>query len=183
MNGTLEQTTTGWALRFRRRLRHSPAKVWAAFTDPAQRKAWFPDTMIGEIEPGATLRFQTGYASIPEFGGTVLAVESERLLEFTWGEDTLRFEIEPTPEGCMLTLLDSISELGKAARDGAGWHVCLDQLADALDGAEGTDGTAGTGATGGTSYAEPAEQRWADVHPGYVAAFGPQAATIGPPEL
>lgn len=166
MTGTLEQTTEGWALRFVRRLPHSPAKVWAAFADAEQRAAWFPDTMIGELTPGATLRFVTGFESIPEFTGTVLAVEPERLLEFTWGEDILRFEIEPTEGGCILTLRDSIAELGKAARDGAGWHVCLDLLADALAGAP----EAGTGT-----------DRWSEVHPGYVAAFGPEAATIGPP--
>jgi uncharacterized protein YndB with AHSA1/START domain len=166
MTGTLEQTAEGWALRFVRRLPHSPANVWAAFTDPEQRKAWFPDTMIGEFTPGATLRFVTGVDSIPEFTGTVLTVEPERLLEFTWGEDTLRFEIEPTDDGCILTLRDSISELGKAARDGAGWHVCLDQLADAL---------------GGVPHADSGADRWAELHPEYVAAFGPEAATLGPP--
>jgi uncharacterized protein YndB with AHSA1/START domain len=166
VKGTLEQTTDGWALRFVRPLRHSPAKVWAAFTDPEQRAQWFPDTMIGDFTPGATLRFVTDIESIPEFTGTVLTVEPERLLEFTWGEDTLRFEIEPTDGGCTLTLRDSIAELGKAARDGAGWHVCLEQLADALEGKPRHD--SGTG-------------RWAEVHPDYVAAFGPEAATMGPP--
>lgn len=164
--GTLEQTVDGWALRFVRHLPHSPAKVWAAFTDPDQRAAWFPDTMSGELTPGATLRFTTDFESVPEFTGTVLAVEPERLLEFTWGEDTLRFEIEPTDDGCILTLRDSIAELGKAARDGAGWHVCLDQLADSLAGAAPGD---------------PGNERWAAVHPDYVAAFGPEAARVGPP--
>jgi uncharacterized protein YndB with AHSA1/START domain len=164
--GTLEQTPDGWALRFVRQLPHSPAKVWAALTDPEQRAAWFPDTMIGQLTPGAALRFTTGLESMPEFTGTVLAVQPGRLLEFTWGEDTLRFEIEPTTKGCVLTVRDSIAQLGKAARDGAGWHVCLEQLAAALD---------------GHPRHEPGTQRWAEVHPDYVAAYGPDAATIGPP--
>jgi uncharacterized protein YndB with AHSA1/START domain len=168
MTGTLEQTAQGWALRFERRLRHSPREVWAAITDPERRATWFPDTMIGELTPGASLRFVTGYDAIPEFTGTVLAVEPERLLEFTWGEDTLRFELEPADGGgCVLTLRDSIAELGKAARDGAGWHVCLEQLAAALDGRS-------VAPDRGTA-------RWAEVHPGYVAAFGPEASTLGPP--
>jgi uncharacterized protein YndB with AHSA1/START domain len=165
MTGTLVQTTRGWDLRFVRRLKHSPETVWAAFTDPEQRAVWFPDTMIGEFTPGGTLRFVTQLESVPEFIGTVLAVEPPRLLEFTWGEDTLRFEIEPTDGGCVLTLHDSIAELGKAARDGAGWHVCLDQLVAALDGAP-----------------HPPSDRWVEIHPDYVAAFGPDAATIGPPQ-
>lgn len=166
MTGTLEQTSTGWALRFVRQLRHNPAKVWAAITDPEQRAAWFPDTMIGELAPGATLRFVTGIDAIPEFTGTVLAVEPERLLEFTWGEDVLRFEIEPTAEGCTLTLRDTIAELGKAARDGAGWQVCLEKLDDLL---------------AGRPQGDADSARWTEIHPEYVAAFGPEAATIGPP--
>lgn len=167
MTGTLEQTARGWALRFERRLRHSPQEVWAAFTDPERRAAWFPDTMIGQLTPGAPLRFVTAFDAIPEFTGTVLAVEPERLLEFTWGEDTLRFEIEPVEGGCVLTLRDSIAELGKAARDGAGWHVCLEQLVTALD--------------GGSVAPDGGAARWAELHPDYVAAFGPEAATLGPP--
>jgi uncharacterized protein YndB with AHSA1/START domain len=163
--GTLEQTTEGWALRFERRLAHTPEDVWAAFTDPDRRATWFPDTLIGEFVPGAELRFVTDVPSMPEFTGTVLAVEPPRLLEFTWGEDTLRFEIEPTAGGCLLTLRDSIAELGKAARDGAGWHVCLESLAATLDG----------------SPRVSEGDRWAEVHPEYVTAFGAEASTIGPP--
>jgi uncharacterized protein YndB with AHSA1/START domain len=165
MTGTLEQTPDGWALRFVRHLRHSPETVWATFTDPEQRAKWFPDRMDGELTPGATLRFITGLASIPEFSGNVLAVEPNRLLEFTWGEDTLRFEIEPTDDGCVLTLRDSIGELGKAGRDGAGWHVCLEHLDALLD----------------RTPAAVSENRWTEVHPRYVAAFGPDAAVLGPP--
>jgi uncharacterized protein YndB with AHSA1/START domain len=165
--GTLEQTPDGWALRFVRRLQHDPETVWAAITEPDQRRAWFPDTVEGDFVVGATLRFSTGHESVPEFTGTVLRVDPPRLLEFTWGEDTLRFEIEPNEGGCTLTLRDAIAELGKGARDGAGWHVCLDQLTDALDGR--------------TADWTP-KQRWAEVHPAYVGSFGPAAATIGPPD-
>lgn len=165
--GTLEQTADGWALRFVRHLRHDPETVWAAITEPDQRRAWFPDTVEGDFVEGATLRFSTGYAAVPEFTGTVLRVRPPRLLEFTWGEDTLRFEIEPTEAGCTLTLRDAIAELGKGARDGAGWHVCLEQLEAALDGRP-------------TGWA-PGD-RWAEVHRDYVGAFGPAAATIGPPD-
>lgn len=167
MTGTLEQTADGWQLCFVRHLAHSPERVWAALTEPDELAAWFPDTMRGALRVGERLEFSTEYHSIPGFAGTVLAVEPARLLEFTWGEDTLRFEIEPTAEGCTLTLRDSIAELGKGARDGAGWHVCLEQLAARLA-AEPPDADPGA--------------RWAAVHPSYVAAFGPDAATVGPPE-
>ena len=64
-------------------------------------------------------------------------------------------------------MLDTIAERGKAARDGAGWHTCLDALEAALRGA----GAARDNMT-----------RWSEVHAQYVEGFGPEAATVGPPE-
>jgi hypothetical protein len=87
-------------------------------------------------------------------------------VEFRWGTDVIRLEIEERDGGCTLILLDTIDEIGKAARDGAGWHECLDLLAFHLD---------------GEHPAWPPGQRWAQVHPRYVEDFGPEGATIGPP--
>ena len=78
----------------------------------------------------------------------------------------LRFELEAVDDHTVLTLTDTLEELGKAARDGAGWHVCLDALAEHLN---------------GDAPPPDADQRWQRVHPGYVEQFGPEAATIGPP--
>jgi len=94
------------------------------------------------------------------------AFEPPRMLEFRWGTDVIRLEVEPKGDGTKLTLFDTIDQLGKAARDGAGWHVCLDRLGHHL-----------YGTTPGWSTSE----RWREVHPGYVAELGAEAATIGPP--
>jgi hypothetical protein len=87
------------------------------------------------------------------------------LLELTWGTDVLRIELAPDGDGTRLTLTDTFGELGKAARDGAGWHECLDRLEAALDDAD--PAASGDG--------------WQRVHPAYVERFGPAASTIGPP--
>ena len=168
MNGTLEQTDAGPRLRFVRHLAHPPEKVWRAITEPEHLKAWFPDTIVvSEWEVGAPLRFE--HAAVPEggFDGEVLAVEPQSLLEFRWGTDVIRLEMEPDGDGTRLTLLDTIDELGKAARDAAGWHVCLDHLEHHLD---------------GTTPDWTGSDRWRAIHPGYVEQLGPEAATIGPPE-
>jgi uncharacterized protein YndB with AHSA1/START domain len=163
----LERDGERWRLRFTRRLAHPPEKVWQAIVDPAQRRAWFPDTAIGDFEqPGATLRFEHEGGAFEPFAGEVRAVEPLRFVEFTWGTDVIRIELEPRDDGCLLTLLDTIDEVGKAARDGAGWHLCLDKLDLALDGRapEWSD-----------------QERWRAVHGDYVRALGPEASTIGPP--
>lgn len=162
MTGALEDLGGRWRLRFTRELAHPPERVWRAITEPEQLAAWFPDRLEGEWVVGGPLRFVgEGF----EFDGEVLAFDPPRALEFRWGTDVIRLEVAERAGGSTLTLLDTIDELGKAARDGAGWHECLDRLGSHLDGVE----PPATGAV------------WLRVHQEYVAAFGPAASTIGPP--
>jgi uncharacterized protein YndB with AHSA1/START domain len=166
MNGQLSQHGDHWRLTFTRTLPHRPEKVWRALTESEHLASWFPQQISGGWAPGAKLTFEHAGSPGPPFHGEVIACEPPRLLEFTWGTDTLRFELAPDAAGCTLVLSDTFAELGKAARDAAGWHACLDLLEQSL-----------AGATAPWSSGE----RWAQVHPGYVAALGPAAATIGPP--
>ena len=167
MNGTLEQTAAGPRLRFTRRLAHPPEKVWRAITEPEHLRAWFPDgIVVEEWAVGARLRFEPAPGMAEPFDGEVLAYEPPTVVEFRWGTDVIRLEVAPDGDGTELTLLDTIDELGKAARDGAGWHTCLDQLEHHLD---------------GTTPSWSASDRWREIHPSYVEGFGPEAATIGPP--
>ena len=80
--------------------------------------------------------------------------------------NAIRLEIVPGDGGCTLTLTDTFDELGKAARDAAGWHECLDRLHDHLDG----------------TSPRPWGERWKEVHPGYVDRLGREASAVGPPE-
>jgi hypothetical protein len=99
------------------------------------------------------------------FDGQMLVFDPPSVMEFTWGPDLLRIELKADGAGTLLTLTDTFDDVGKAARDAAGWHECLDLLAKDLDGAT-----------------PPAwGETWRRVHPAYVTALGPEAATIGPP--
>lgn len=165
-DGELERIDDRWRLRFSRRLAHPPEKVWRALTEPEHLAAWFPTTIEGDREAGAALTFAHPDGTGPAFTGTMTAYRPPSLMELEWGTDTLRFELRADGDGTLLTLLDLFDEKGKAARDAAGWHVCLDLLRGHLDGAPAPD------------------QRldgWARVNAGYIDRFGPEAATIGPP--
>jgi uncharacterized protein YndB with AHSA1/START domain len=168
MYGTLEQLDDGrWQLRFKRVFRHPVEKVWRAITEPEHLAHWFPTTIEGERVAGASLRFAFPANQAPTFEGEMIAYEPPSLMELRWGPDIVRLELRATAEGTELTLLDTLEERGKAARDGAGWHTCLLGLETALDGED-----------------DPREamNRWHDFHPHYIESFGPEAATIGPPE-
>ncbi|MDH6121597.1 uncharacterized protein YndB with AHSA1/START domain [Kitasatospora sp. GAS204A] len=165
--GTLEPAGDRWRLRFSRDLAHPPERVWRALTEPEQLAAWFPQRITGDWAVGATLTFTDPLDRAPAFHGKVLAYTPPAVLEFEWGTDVIRLELTERAGGSTLVLLDTLDERGKAARDGAGWHQCLDLLARQLAGAV-DDRPPGPG--------------WAALHAGYVAALGPEAATIGVPE-
>jgi uncharacterized protein YndB with AHSA1/START domain len=168
MYGRLEQREDGrWQLRFTRRLAHPVDRVWRALTEPEHLERWFPSTIEGERAAGAPLRFAFPGDPVAPIEGEMLVFEPPEVMELRWGPDVLRFELQPTGEGTELTLIDVLEDRGKAARDGAGWHTCLDALEASLAGA---------------SAAREETRRWSEVHPHYVETFGPEAATIGPPE-
>jgi uncharacterized protein YndB with AHSA1/START domain len=161
--GELDRSGERWRVRFVRRLPHPPELVWRAVTEPEHLAAWFPQQIVGERRAGARLRFVTG--GDETFEGEMLVFDPPSVMELTWGGDVVRIEVAPDGAGSVLTLTDTFSDLGKAARDAAGWHECLERLVRALDGRA----PAGLGET------------WKAVHPRYVERFGPDAATIGPP--
>ena len=163
--GKLFEEDGRYELRFERPLDHPVARVWSAITEPDGLAAWFPFDIEGERAAGAPLRFVFREGEGESFEGAMVEFDPPSVMELRWEDDeTLRLEVAPRGSGCVLTLINRFDEVGKAARDAAGWHACLDALEAHLDGSP-LDSVA----------------RWQAVHPGYVERFGPEAATIGPP--
>jgi uncharacterized protein YndB with AHSA1/START domain len=166
--GTLERLPDGMSvLRYRRRLAHPQQKVWRALTEDAHLTQWFPTTIEGDRATGAPLHFSFREGEGEPFDGEMLAFDAPTLMELRWADDVLRFEVTPDGSGCVLDLTVTFPEYAKAARDGAGWHVCLEQL--------------GYVAEGAPLPWKPAD-RWRVVHRSYVERFGPEASALGPPE-
>jgi uncharacterized protein YndB with AHSA1/START domain len=149
MYGAYDTIENHPALRFERRLSHPVEVVWRAITESDELEHWFPSRIeADELRPGAEMTFR--FESMPledtpsTMRGRVTDFDPPRLFAFYWGEDHLRFELEPVggSEGaCVLRLTVLLDSREKAARDSAGWHVCLDRLAARLGGAaENGDG-------------------------------------------
>ncbi len=137
MNGTLSTQAGRTVLRFERKLRHPAEKVFRALTEPAELKHWFPAEIHGLREMGASLRFVFEGEEGPPQAGTLTEFEPPKSLAFTWGDETLRFELTPDSDGCVLVFTATFEDRAKAPRDATGWHMCLDGLGKSLDGATG----------------------------------------------
>ncbi|MEU7480641.1 SRPBCC family protein [Lentzea sp. NPDC042327] len=123
-------------LRFERRLRHSPEKVWRVVTEPAEMKHWFPAEVTLD---GRAMRFTfPDAAPVDADGGEGELLESDppKVFAFRWHNDVLRFELLPTPDGCLLVFTAVITSKLSAGRDAPGWTACLDALVAHADGTE-----------------------------------------------
>jgi uncharacterized protein YndB with AHSA1/START domain len=134
-------------LRFERRLRHSPAKVWRAVSDPAEMAHWFPAKVEAELRAGAPMRFTFPEAAVVDgaWDGEVLEVDAPKVYMFRWNADVLRIELIPDGDGCRLVFTQTLGGgwVGRlaAGRTAAGWDHCLDQLVAQLDGATAAERT------------------------------------------
>jgi uncharacterized protein YndB with AHSA1/START domain/catechol 2,3-dioxygenase-like lactoylglutathione lyase family enzyme len=159
-----ETRMDGWTLIFIRELRQPPAVVWSALTDPAQLDQWAPFTADRDLgTPGAAgLTMVDGETRTPLPAEVRLAVAPE-LLEYTWGEDVLRWELEPAGPGTRLTLRHTLAKPEAAAMVAAGWHLCADVLAKLLDGEP----------VGVIRGQEAMNHGWEDLRAGYATRFHP----------
>jgi uncharacterized protein YndB with AHSA1/START domain len=136
-----------WRVRFERRLRHAPEKVWRALTESEHLPRWLPCDMIGDRHQGATIELRMTPALVDKYeideptqSGTIVTWDPPRVFEWTWDADVLRFELEPTEDGTLLTLTTWLGDNDDEATIGTagGYHVCLGNLADLLDTGETT---------------------------------------------
>jgi uncharacterized protein YndB with AHSA1/START domain len=117
-----------WTLILVRDLRHPPAKVWQALTDPAQLREWAPfdaDRSLASVGP---VTLTTVGAPQPHITQTLVTrADAPKLLEYQWGGGDIRWQLEPLGDGTRLTLWAQIDRRW-VSMGAAGWHVCLDVL-------------------------------------------------------
>lgn len=124
-----------WTLILVRELRHPPARVWQALTDPAHLREWAPFDADGSLDRAGTVKLTTVGAPTPQVSeATVKRAEAPRLLEYNWGDGDLRWELEPFGDGTRLTLWHNIDRRF-ISWGAAGWHICFDVLERLLAGA------------------------------------------------
>ncbi|WP_224372633.1 SRPBCC family protein [Hyalangium versicolor] len=118
-----------WTLVLVRDLSHPPTKVWKAITEPEHLRAWAPfdsDRSLGAV---GTAKLSTVGAPKPLVSETqVKRADEPKLLEYSWGAQDLRWELEPTAGGgTRLTLWHNIDR-HFISMGAAGWHICFDVM-------------------------------------------------------
>lgn len=162
--GTLDPA--GPTLRFVRLYDHPIERVWAAVTEPEHQAVWFPQQIVGSRAAGEPLRFVMSADGADGFDGSMIAYDPPRLMEMWWGTSRLRIELEPVGDATRLTLTETLDDVAAGARNGAGWHECIDRLTAVVDG----------------TVPLRWGRRWHEVHPDYVESFGPAASALDAPE-
>jgi len=135
--GTYETIDGRPAVRFERRYAHPVERVWRAATEPAELEHWFPSSVALDLREGAAMTFTFRDGGTEPMRGRVTELDPPHRFCFLWGEEELRLELEPDGDGCRLRFTHLISTREQAARDAAGWHVCLDRLERLLAGEAG----------------------------------------------
>lgn len=112
-----------WTLVLVRELRHPPAKVWLALTDPSHLREWAPfeaDASLGTA--GSTVKLTwVGTKQVSET--RVTQADAPRVLEY----HDIRWDLEPLNGGTRLTLWHRIDRRF-VSWGAAGWHICFDVL-------------------------------------------------------
>ncbi len=138
--GTLVDHDGRPAVRFRREYAQPAERLWAAITEPDELERWFPFKVRMQPEAGGTIEFY-GDPNLPDSGqtGTILVYEPPKRL---------------------------VEARDAAARNAAGWTVCLAELGKPL-----------AGQVAGGPHSETAES-WREHYEDYVAAGMPSGAYL-----
>ena len=140
-DGIVERTPDGGVIRFERRLPYPIRDVWSAITEPERLGDWwlpFDADITVDLREGGEMRFVGRDEEPITMTLTVLRVEAPMLFEHTHAEpgSRMRWELEPTDEGCTLRLSHFVSDADAAIGNCyvVGLHTSLSRLEPVLSG-------------------------------------------------
>jgi uncharacterized protein YndB with AHSA1/START domain len=130
----IQQDGERWTLIIVRQLAHPPAAVWDALTDPDQLREWAPFDADRNLGAVGTAQLTTVGAPKPLVSATqVKRADAPKVLEYNWGGQDIRWQLEPNGSGTRLTLWHNIDRK-YISMGAAGWQICFDVLDRLLDG-------------------------------------------------
>jgi uncharacterized protein YndB with AHSA1/START domain len=130
----VEKDGDKWTLVLVRELAHPPERVWEALTEPEHLRHWAPfdaDQSLGRVGTAKLSTVGVPTAQVAE--AHIKHADAPKLLEYNWGGQDIRWELSPLGSGTRLTLWHNIDRRF-IAMGAAGWHICIDVMARALEG-------------------------------------------------
>jgi uncharacterized protein YndB with AHSA1/START domain len=141
--GRWHEIDGGYEIRFERRLRHSPQRVWAALTTPQGLACWLAEAVI-DPRPGGHMDLNFRQPATEKFPDTpevrrqaneVLVFQPFTRFEHTFGgaDSVVSWRLTPDGDGTCLTLIHRMPRDWESniANTLAGWHHHMEGLDDA----------------------------------------------------
>lgn len=134
MLATIKSSADGKTLATMQRvMNHSIDDVWSMLTNNSKLSQWFSELKIEDIRVEGLISFDMGDGTYEYM--KILNVQPPYILQFSWAEDNVRFELSVIDGGTQLVFCEEITQVtAHTARDIAGWHVCLEVIEAILDG-------------------------------------------------
>src|SRR3954470_24408280 len=133
--GRVHKEGETWTLVLVRDLSHAPAKVWKALTEPEHLREWAPFDSDRNLGTVGAARLSTVGAPAPQVSETqVKRADAPRVLEFSWGGQDIRWELEPLADGGTRLPLWHDIDRGFVSIGAAGCSICFDVLERLLAG-------------------------------------------------
>jgi uncharacterized protein YndB with AHSA1/START domain len=162
-----------WTLVLVRDLRHPPEKVWQALTEPEQLREWAPFDADRVLDTDGPVKLSTVGTPTTQVSETnVTRADAPRVLEYSWGGNDIRWELEPLANGTRLTLWHNIDRRF-VSMGAAGWHICFDVLDRLLAGHP----------IGRIVGGDAMKFGWQRLHAEYTAQFGTEATDTDTPRI
>jgi uncharacterized protein YndB with AHSA1/START domain len=131
----IEKVKRFYVAHFEQHINASVEQVWSMLTENENVKKWFPELSIVDLQKGGQILFDFQNGTYEKF--KILDVKLGSALEFTWGEDVVRFELYTEADGCTLVMNEKIKHISNhTPRDLAGWHVCIEVIKALVEGNE-----------------------------------------------
>ena len=134
MLATIVNAEKGYLAQFDRLFNHPIEKVWAVLTENDKLKIWMSHLEIVDLKKDGLIKFHHNDGSDRYEEMKITDFVDSAVLEFEWGADIVRFELQTLGDGCLFILKEFISELtDHTPKDLAGWHVCLNMFEAVLE--------------------------------------------------
>lgn len=135
MLAKLEKIQDGYIAEFNRSYNQTIDQVWGTLTENRKLKGWMSNLQIVELRKGGTIKFNMNDGTDHSFDMMIIDYAEKSLLQFEWGDGSVRFEVFPKNEVTVLKLKEYIPALSDhTAKDLAGWHICLEMFDAVLKG-------------------------------------------------